>query len=73
MQTPDHNDLTPREREVIALVVDGRSSREIATELGISTATARTHLEHIMDKYGVHNRVQLAVEFTRRKMAEHGA
>jgi DNA-binding NarL/FixJ family response regulator len=42
--------LTPREREVLALVADGRTSREIADDFGISPRTVETHRESIMKK-----------------------
>jgi DNA-binding NarL/FixJ family response regulator len=55
----DENDLTLREREVTQLVVEGRSSKEVACVLNISTKTAETHRQNAMAKLGVHNVVQL--------------
>lgn len=55
----DENDLTLREREVTQLVVEGRSSKEVALLLNISTKTAETHRQNAMAKLGVHNLVQL--------------
>jgi DNA-binding CsgD family transcriptional regulator len=52
--------LTPRELEVLALVADGRSNRQIAEELFISTKTASTHVSNILAKLGVTSRVQAA-------------
>lgn len=53
--------LTRREREVIALVAQGRSNIDIASELFISERTARTHVSHILGKLGLDSRVQLAL------------
>jgi predicted ATPase/DNA-binding CsgD family transcriptional regulator len=51
--------LTSRERDVIELLAQGLSTRQIAAQLVISPGTARTHLEHIMAKFGLHSRVQV--------------
>jgi DNA-binding CsgD family transcriptional regulator len=48
--------LTPRELEVLTLAADGRSAPEVASELVVSTATVRTHFEHIYEKLGVSGR-----------------
>ncbi len=48
--------LSPREREVLALLVDGRTNREIGAELYISEKTASVHVSHILDKLGVTSR-----------------
>jgi DNA-binding CsgD family transcriptional regulator len=48
--------LTGRERDVLALVAEGFTNREIARRLFISPATVRTHLEHIYEKLGVQTR-----------------
>ena len=52
--------LTPREREVARLVALGLTNRGIAHELGIATATATLHVEHIRGKLGFHSRAQIA-------------
>jgi DNA-binding NarL/FixJ family response regulator len=49
-------DLSGREREVLALVADGLSNREIAKALFLSEATVKTHLVHAFDKLGVDSR-----------------
>ena len=51
-------ELTPREREVLALLAAGRSSKQIAQQLVISPRTLGTHIQHILRKLGVHNRTQ---------------
>ncbi|HEX4789575.1 MAG TPA: LuxR C-terminal-related transcriptional regulator [Actinospica sp.] len=52
--------LTPRESDVLDLVLDGLSSKEIARRLGISRATARCHVQNILTKLGVYSRTQAA-------------
>lgn len=51
--------LTPRERQVLQLIGDGRTNQEIAEKLGLSVHTVQTHRVHIMNKLGLHNRAQL--------------
>jgi len=51
--------LSPREREVAAMVAEGLTNREIAARLFISERTADGHLEHIREKLGVHTRTQV--------------
>lgn len=53
--------LTEREREVLALVARGLSNAEIATELHISPATAKTHVSRVMIKLAARDRAQLVV------------
>ena len=53
--------LTEREREVMALVAAGRTNHEIAAELFISPATAKTHVSRAMSKLGARDRAQLVV------------
>jgi len=54
-------DLTPRERELIAAVVDGGSNSDIAAALKISAKTVKHHLTNIFQKVGVSNRLELAL------------
>jgi DNA-binding NarL/FixJ family response regulator len=53
--------LTQRERQVLALVGEGRSNEEIGNQLFLSPATARTHVSHAMAKLGARDRAQLVV------------
>ena len=61
--------LTPREREVLVLVADGRSNGEIATELFISRKTASVHVSNILGKLDVSTRGQAAALAHRRGLA----
>jgi DNA-binding NarL/FixJ family response regulator len=53
--------LTPREEQVVALVADGFSNREVARELGLSEHTVKKYVFHIFDKLGMSSRVELAL------------
>jgi two-component system nitrate/nitrite response regulator NarL len=53
--------LTRREVEVLSLIVDGCSNREIATKFGLSEETVKRHLSNIFDKVGVSTRLELAL------------
>lgn len=55
--------LTSREREVLLLMAHGLATDEMANMLSISTATTRNHIQNIMEKLGVHSRLE-AVAFT---------
>ena len=57
--------LSPRELEVLRLVVEGRSNEKIAEGLCIDPGTARNHVSHILSKLGVDNRLQAAVRAAR--------
>jgi DNA-binding CsgD family transcriptional regulator len=53
--------LTPREREVIQLLAEGKSSKEVACLLNLSTKTAETHRSNIMRKLDIHSIRDLVV------------
>jgi DNA-binding NarL/FixJ family response regulator len=52
--------LTPREREILSLLVEGQSGADIAAALTIAAPTVRTHIGNLMLKLGVHSRLQAA-------------
>ncbi len=54
--------LTPREKEVLRLMAEGISSREIAARLGISYTTVRTHIRSLGSKLGVHSKLEAIVK-----------
>ncbi len=53
--------LSPRQAEVLRLLVQGRSNKEIARELGVVEDTVKTHVRHILAKLGVQSRTQAAL------------
>ncbi|HYB16095.1 MAG TPA: LuxR C-terminal-related transcriptional regulator [Streptosporangiaceae bacterium] len=57
---PQQVPLTPRERQVAALVASGRTNRQIGRVLGISEKTAEVHLHHVMSKLDVRSRAEVA-------------
>jgi two-component system response regulator NreC len=57
--TPSGERLTPREQEVLTLIADGHTNREIADKLVISVKTVDRHRENIMRKLNLHSRVEL--------------
>lgn len=58
--------LTDREKQVLKLVAEGRSNKEVAELLDISVKTAMTHREHVMEKLGLHSRTDL-IRFALRR------
>ena len=57
----DPSALTPREREVVVFIAQGRSNQQIADALGISERTARTHVSNVLLKRGLSSRTQAAL------------
>ena len=55
--------MTKREREVIALIADGLSNKEIAQMLNLSPYTVKSHVHNILEKMALHSRLQIATHF----------
>lgn len=62
------NDLTAREQEVLALVADGKTNKEVAEELFISVKTVDTHKMNILDKLGLRNTAELVKYAIKNKL-----
>ena len=58
--------LTDREKQVLKLVAEGKSNKEVAALLGVSVKTAMSHRERVMEKLGLHNRTDL-IRFALKK------
>ena len=58
--------VTPRELSALRLMADGKSNKEIATSLGISERTVKSHLGHLFEKLGVTSRTEAVKVATRR-------
>jgi len=63
-----HPALTPRQAEVLGLVEQGRSTKQIAEELHLSPETVRNHIRHLFRALGVHSRLE-AVAIARQGRA----
>ena len=62
--------FTAREREVVALVVEGRSNHEIGAALGITSKTVEAHLRRLFDRLGLQSRTELATRALREGWLE---
>ncbi|MEA2155455.1 MAG: hypothetical protein QOE11_1595 [Solirubrobacteraceae bacterium] len=65
-----HGHLTPREREVLALLARGRANKAIALDLGVAEKTVKTHVGNILGKLGLSDRTQAALYAVREGIAE---
>jgi DNA-binding NarL/FixJ family response regulator len=66
----DDASLSPRERQILTLLADGRTQSQIASELVISSKTVATHIQHILSKLGVHTRAQAVALAFRKGLVE---
>ena len=64
------NRLTPREREIVQLLAEGKSSKEVAVALGISVKTAETHRANIMRKLEIHSVSELVLYAVKNQIIE---
>jgi len=65
-QAPHRPSLTPRQREVLELIVEGLDNAQIASRLGITERTVRAHVSSVLERTGVSNRTQAAVAAIQR-------
>jgi DNA-binding CsgD family transcriptional regulator len=54
-------DLTPRQKQVLQLLAEGRSTEQIAAELHLTTETVRNHIRHVLKRLGAHSRLEAVV------------
>jgi len=69
-QAPLVDDLTPREQEVLTLIAQGHSNKEIARELCISEKTVKNHINNIFSKLHVYDRTQAVLYAIRKGLVE---
>jgi DNA-binding NarL/FixJ family response regulator len=65
-----HAGLTPRELEVLQMIVDGKSNKEIATALDLSANTVAVHRANMMDTLGIHKAAELVVYAIRNGLVD---
>jgi two-component system NarL family response regulator len=53
--------MTRREREIISLIAEGLSNKEIAQRLNVATYTVKSHVHNILEKLALHSRLQIAM------------
>ena len=70
LERPSRSRLTPREREVVQLLAEGKSNKEVAQFLGISVKTAETHRANIMLKLNFHSVTELVRYAVRNKIIQ---
>ncbi|HXS45057.1 MAG TPA: response regulator transcription factor [Solirubrobacteraceae bacterium] len=64
------DELSPREREVLGMIAEGRTAPAIARDLHLSTATIKTHLKTLYEKLGVSDRAAAVASAMRRGLIE---
>jgi two-component system nitrate/nitrite response regulator NarL len=62
--------LTQREREVLRRIVTGQSTEEMARDMAVTRSTARTHVQNVLQKLGVHSRLQAVAAVAGRQPVE---
>jgi len=71
-EAPSYQQLSPREREVLRLVAQGRTNKEIAGQLSLSVRTVERHRSSIMNKIGLQNRAELVAYAVRQGFLSGG-
>jgi len=69
-RSPEKDVLTRRERQVVQLLAEGKSTKEVATVLDLSVKTAETHRSNIMSKLGLHSVSELVLYAVRNKIVQ---
>jgi DNA-binding NarL/FixJ family response regulator len=69
-RAPDKDVLTRRERQVVQLLAEGKSTKEVATVLDLSVKTAETHRSNIMSKLGLHSVSELVLYAVRNNIVQ---
>lgn len=64
---PEAVRMTKREREIIVLIAEAMSNKEIARRLGLSTYTVKSHIHNILEKMALHSRLEIATHTYREK------
>lgn len=64
---PDRAELTPREREILALLAEGLSNKLIARELDVAVGTVKVHVKNLLKKLGLRSRVEAALWASRSR------
>lgn len=67
-QRPPGGDLTPRERELLALMTKGLANQQIATALGLALPTVKFHITNILGKLAVDNRTEAVLLAIKHKL-----
>jgi DNA-binding NarL/FixJ family response regulator len=62
--------LTPREREILSCLAQGKSGQEIAEALNIAPLTVRTHIRNVIEKLGVHSRLEAVTSAIRKGLID---
>ncbi len=63
-----HEPLSAREEEVVALLLQGKSNKQIANTLGITTRTVEFHISHIYEKLGVSSRAEAIIKLSEKQL-----
>jgi len=66
--TDSYDLLTDREKEVLHLLAEGRSNKEVATLLGLGLSTIETHRANLMQKLGLHNTAEIVLYAVRKSL-----